>query len=82
MQGQCEVYVTFKYKKFNRVKTKTKIMCNLGNKACFGELSLLFNGKRTATVKTMEASYVIVIAKQTFMKYMKDPMLKKLSITI
>jgi CRP-like cAMP-binding protein len=61
MQGQCKVDVTFKYKKFAKTKTKTKQMCVLGNRAMFGELSLLFNGPRTATVKTMEASYVIVI---------------------
>jgi len=54
----------------------------MGNKACFGELSLLFNGKRTATVKSMEASYVIIIPKAVFIKYMKQPMLKKLNITI
>jgi len=82
MQGECEVYVTFKYKKFNRVKTKTKLMSDMGNRSIIGELSLLFNGKRTATVKTMEASYVIVIPKSTFVKYMKDPLLKKLSVTI
>lgn len=35
----------------------------MGNRTVFGELSLLFNGKRTATVKTMEASYVLVIPK-------------------
>ena len=57
-------------------------MCNMGNRSVFGELSLLFNGKRTATVKTMEASYVIVIPKTTFIKYMKEPMLKQLNITI
>ena len=57
-------------------------MCDMGNKACFGELSLLFNGKRTATVKSMEASYVIIIPKAVFIKYMKQPMLKKLNITI
>jgi CRP-like cAMP-binding protein len=82
MQGECEVYVTFKYTKFNRIKTKTKLMSDLGNRSIIGELSLLFNGKRTATVKTREASYVIVVPKTTFAKYMKDPLLKKLSVTI
>ena len=61
MQGECKVFVTFKYKKFNKIKTKTKHMCDVGNRTCFGELSLLFNGKRTATVETMEACYVIII---------------------
>ena len=50
-------------------------MCVLGNRAMFGELSLLFNGPRTATVKTLEASYVIVIPKETFVKFIKEPML-------
>ena len=57
-------------------------MCDVGSRTCFGEISLLFNGRRTATVQTMEACYVIIIPKQTFNKYMKEPMLKKLNITI
>lgn len=57
-------------------------MCNIGTKTCFGEISLLFNGKRTATVKTLEASYVIVIPKHVFIKYVKQPMLKTLEVTI
>jgi CRP-like cAMP-binding protein len=81
-QGQCKVYVTFKTMRFDKLKLTTKHMCDIGNKTMFGELSLLFNGKRTATVKTMEASYVIIIPKATFVKYMKEPMLKNLSITI
>lgn len=54
----------------------------MGNRSIFGEISLLFSGKRTATVKSMESSYVIIIPKETFEKYMKEPMLKKLSTTI
>jgi CRP-like cAMP-binding protein len=46
-------------------------MCDMGNRTIFGELSLLFRGKRTATVKTQEASYVIVIPADTFNKYMR-----------
>ena len=76
MQGRVSVYVTFKYKKFNKVKTKTKFMCEVGNRSCFGEISLLFNGKRTATVKSMEACYMIVITKPVFIKYIKEPMIK------
>lgn len=82
-QGRCLVYVTFRYRgRFDRILQKTKHMCSLGNRACFGELSLLFSGKRTATVKTMEASYVIVIPKHVFIKYIKEPMLRKLTGTI
>jgi CRP-like cAMP-binding protein len=54
----------------------------MGNRTIFGELSLLFKGKRTATVKSQEACYVIVIPADSFNKYMRAPMLKKLNIII
>jgi CRP-like cAMP-binding protein len=57
-------------------------MCDMGNRTLFGELSLLFKGKRTATIKTQEANHVIVIPSSTFNKYMRDPMLKKLNIVM
>lgn len=46
----------------------------------FGELSLLFKGKRTATVKSQEATHVIIIPSHTFDAYMRTPMLKRLSV--
>jgi len=57
-------------------------MCNMGSRTCFGELSLLFMGKRTATVKTQEACYVIVIPASSFNQYMRSPILKKLNVII
>jgi len=45
----------------------------------FGELSLLFNQPRTATVQTLESCYAILIPKEAFYLYMNDPLLKKLS---
>ena len=46
-------------------------MCDMGNRTIFGELSLLFKGKRTATVKTLEACHVVIIPAETFNKYMR-----------
>lgn len=57
-------------------------MCILENRDLFGELSLLFNRPRTATVQTLESCYAIIIPKEAFNLYMKDPLLKKLSGTI
>ena len=57
-------------------------MCDMGNRTIFGELSLLFKGKRTATVKTLEACHVVIIPAETFNKYMRQSMLKKLNIII
>ena len=31
-QGQCKVFVNFKYKKFSKTIIKTKQMCVMGNK--------------------------------------------------
>ena len=81
-QGQCKVSVIFKTIKFNKVKTTEKQMCIIGNRTCFGELSLLFNSKRTATVQSLESCNVIIIPKSTFNKFMKKPMIKQLNITI
>jgi CRP-like cAMP-binding protein len=64
MYGYCKVFVEFKTYKFGKViKKEVKHMCDIGNSTCFGELSLLFNGKRTATVQTMEACYVLIVPK-------------------
>ena len=57
-------------------------MCRMGNKSLFGELSLLFKGKRTATVTTLEAVNVLVIPLIPFRKYMRNPLLRKLNVTI
>lgn len=51
----------------------------MGNGSIFGELSLLFKSKRTATVKTQEKTLVIVISREAFDKYMKAPILSKLT---
>mmetsp|Transcript_41499 Transcript_41499/g.30505 ORF Transcript_41499/g.30505 Transcript_41499/m.30505 type:complete len:165 (-) Transcript_41499:178-672(-) len=82
INGHCSVYVTFTYQKFQKTKTKTKYMCDMGNRTIFGELGLLFEGKRTATVKTQESNHVIVIPKHSFNKYMRAPILKKFNIVI
>ncbi len=52
-------------------------MSDVSNRAIFGELSLIFESKRTASVKTSETSYVLVIPDTAFNQYMKQPMLKK-----
>ena len=54
-------------------------MSDVCNRAIFGELSLLFESKRTASIKTTETSYVLVIPETAFIRYMKQPMLKKLN---
>lgn len=48
----------------------------------FGELSMLFEGKRSATIKTLEATLVIFIPKIAFDKYMKNTILKKIGVTV
>ena len=82
VNGECEVTVSFAYTKMGKTKIKSKKMCRLGNKSLFGELSLLFKGKRTATITTLEAINVLVIPFAPFRKYMRNPMLRKLNITI
>ena len=80
--GECEVTVSFTYARMGRTKVKNKTMCRVGNKSLFGELSLLFKGKRTATVTTLEATNVLVIPYAPFRKYMRNPLLRKLNVTI
>jgi len=77
-QGRCKVFVRFKIKKFQKTYVKTKMMCILGNRDHFGELSLTFDSKRTATVETMESCYVIVIPRQAFEQCVREPYKKKL----
>ena len=55
-------------------------MSDISNRSMFGELSLLFGGKRTATVRTLESCHVIKISKDTFNKYVRGPLLKKLNM--
>jgi Cyclic nucleotide-binding domain len=57
-------------------------MSDIREKNCFGELSLLFQSKRTASVRTIETCHVIVITAQSFNKYVREPMLKKLTSII
>lgn len=57
-------------------------MSDVSNRAIFGELSLLFESKRTATVRTSETSYVLVIPESTFNRFMREPMLKKFNIIL
>ena len=82
VNGECEVNVSFSYTKMGKTKVKSKKMCRIGNKSLFGELSLLFKGKRTATITTLEAINVLVIPFAPFRKYMRNPMLRKLNVTI
>jgi len=57
-------------------------MCRLEPKTLFGELSLLFRGKRTASIVTLEACSILVIPNAAFRKYMKMLYLQKLSTVI
>jgi CRP-like cAMP-binding protein len=41
-------------------------MSDVRNRAIFGELSLIFESKRTASVKTSETSDVLVIPESAF----------------
>lgn len=53
-------------------------MSDVTSRALFGEISLLFGGERTATVRTLESCHVIHIEKEVFDRYIKEPLLKKL----
>ena len=57
-------------------------MSKLEVKSLFGELSLLFKGKRTATVSSLDFCSVLVIPNAAFRRYMKTLLLRKLSVTI
>ena len=57
-------------------------MCKLEAKSLFGELSLLFKGKRTANVISNDFCSILVIPNAAFRKYMKTLLLRKLSVTI
>ena len=82
LSGSVGVYVTTVKKKFSQVRVKTRHMCDIGAKQLFGELSLLFDGGRSGTIKTAEHTLVIVIPREAFLKYMKSVMLSKMSSTI
>ena len=80
--GSCQVKVSFTFFKLGSVRQKTKTMCKLETKSLFGELSMLFKGKRTASVITSEFCSMLVIPNSAFRKYMKTLLLRKLSVTI
>ena len=82
MFGECEVKVSFSFMKLGSVRHKTKTMCKLETKSLFGELSLLFKGKRTATISTNDFCSMLVIPNAAFRRYMKSLLLRKLSVTI
>lgn len=44
-------------------KNKVRHMCDIENSEHFGELSLIFGGKRTATVTTRESCFALVVKK-------------------
>ena len=64
------------------VRTKTRVMSKLEAKSLFGELSLLFKGKRTASVITQDFCSMLVIPNAAFRRYMKTLLLRKLSVTV
>ena len=70
--GMATVEVQFTFMKFGKLRSKTKTMCKLQNKSLFGEISLLYNGKRTASIKADEACSLLVISNSAFRKYMKN----------
>lgn len=80
--GECEVKVSFSFMKLGSVRHKTKTMCKLETKSLFGELSLLFKGKRTATISANDFCSMLVIPNAAFRRYMKTLLLRKLSVTI
>jgi len=57
-------------------------MCHLEPKALFGELSLLLQGRRTASVIAQQDCSLIVIPNAAFRKYMKTLFLEKLSVVV
>jgi CRP-like cAMP-binding protein len=71
--------VTFTYRKREQVKEKTRQMSDIGTKSLFGELALIFESKRTATIRTLSSCHVLKISKQAFNLYMREPILKRLS---
>jgi len=54
----------------------------MGRRTLFGELSLLFDTTRTATVIATEPTVVLVIPKEAFMHCMKKPLLLKINSLI
>ena len=80
--GSCQVKVSFTFVKMGSVRHKTKTMCKLETKSLFGELSMLFKGKRTASIITTDFCSLLVIPNAGFRKYMKTLLLRKLSVTV
>lgn len=64
------------------LRHKQTTMCKLETKSLFGELSLLFKGKRTASVIASDFCNMLVIPNAAFRKYMKTLFLRKLSVTV
>lgn len=83
IQGTASVTVTMQYKDTfssgGKIKQKTKQMSDIGNRCLFGEIALMFQSRRTATVRTQESCHVIQIEKDTFNRYIRGPLLKKLT---
>ncbi|CAD8098485.1 unnamed protein product [Paramecium sonneborni] len=69
LNGSVKVYIDepTEFKNFMQLKE----IAQLGKGDAFGEISLLYNSKRTATVISNERSDLIVLEKDAFQEYMK-----------
>ncbi|CAD8181144.1 unnamed protein product [Paramecium octaurelia] len=69
LNGSVKVYIDepTEFKNFMQLKE----IAQLGKGDAFGEISLLYNSKRTATVIANERSDLIVLEKDAFQEYMK-----------
>jgi CRP-like cAMP-binding protein len=79
MSGNCRALVKYTYLKSGEPKRKTKVLSEMGRRTLFGELSLLFIEKRTATVIATEPTVLLVIPGVTFRRCMKGAVLQKIN---
>ena len=69
LQGQVSVHINITNDKTGKVVEKE--VSRLSKGISFGDLALLFNSIRNATIKLVEQSDFIVLTKEIFQKYIK-----------
>ena len=82
ISGSCKALIKYSYLKSGERKTKTKVLSEMGKRTLFGELSLLFVQKRTATIVSTEPTVLLVIPSVTFRRCMKGAILQKINVLI
>lgn len=82
VSGQCRAEVQYSYIKNGKKKTKVKFLSTMSKRTLFGELSLIFEQTRTATVIATQPTMLLVIPGEVFKTCMKSALLSKINTLI